>query len=589
MKIGMSESVPPSQVDLQAPPLGHVDALPVGTMLGEFELRGLLGVGGFGMVYQGYDHSLQRPVAIKEYMPSSLVGRVSGLQVSAKSTADAQPFQAGLSSFIEEARLLARFDHPSLVKVYRFWEANNTAYMAMPLYSGITLKQARKQMSGPPPEAWLRTVLWSVMEALKVLHGNNTLHRDVSPDNIFLQDVGPPVLLDLGAARHAVLDQGQKHTAVLKVNYAPIEQYADTKDFQEGPWTDLYAVGAVVHGCLCNEPPLPATLRVLRDRMPSFGRIARTAQAHFQVRYSTPFIDAIEHALIVEPSQRTQSVADFCEEMDLRAPDDLARFDWRYALGDVVTLDETVPLASGLGQQQTLLVAKTQPEVRAETAVSLKISRREEGSASDPVTSPRKRGRHSPTRQPMRLRWVRRGLWFGALALLVLGTAAVLRPSKGGGRVGSQSSDVVTSVPNVQVAPVVDTVPQDAPVAAIAASAPVMPVVAAPLPSVAVATVRKPDTSLARSPSVPRPATKSSSLPEKNDSTPPRSNQTEVAGTAVTEPKPAHPPQTICADSTFLTRTMCIYQECKKPEHTALPICIEDKKRWEKRDKTIDF
>lgn len=148
-------------------------------MLGEFELRGLLGVGGFGMVYQGYDHSLQRPVAIKEYMPSSLVGRVSGLQVSAKSTADAQPFQAGLSSFIEEARLLARFDHPSLVKVYRFWEANNTAYMAMPLYSGITLKQARKQMSGPPPEAWLRTVLWSVMEALKVLHGNNTLHRDV--------------------------------------------------------------------------------------------------------------------------------------------------------------------------------------------------------------------------------------------------------------------------------------------------------------------------------------------------------------------------------------------------------------------------
>jgi serine/threonine protein kinase len=151
-------------------PLGHMDALPPGTMLGEFELQGLLGVGGFGMVYRGYDHSLHRAVAIEEYMPSALVGRVQGMQVTARSTADAQPFQAGLNSFIAEARLLARFDHPSLVKVYRFWEANNTAYMAMPLYQDMILKQARSTKGGPPPEEWLRAVLWSVLEALKVLH-----------------------------------------------------------------------------------------------------------------------------------------------------------------------------------------------------------------------------------------------------------------------------------------------------------------------------------------------------------------------------------------------------------------------------------
>ena len=143
--------------------LGHMDALPPGTMLGEFELQALLGVGGFGMVYRGYDHSLHRPVAIKEYMPSSLVGRDAGGAVTARSTADAQPFQTGLQSFIAEARVLARFDHPSLVKVYRFWEANNTAYMAMPLYEGITLKEARRRMSGPPPEKWLRSVLWSCL------------------------------------------------------------------------------------------------------------------------------------------------------------------------------------------------------------------------------------------------------------------------------------------------------------------------------------------------------------------------------------------------------------------------------------------
>ena len=207
--------------------LGHVDALPAGTMLGEFEIQGLLGFGGFGMVYRGYDHSLQRAVAIKEYMPSALVARAFQLELSARSESDHQTFQSGLLSFIAEARLLARFDHPSLVKVYRFWEANNTAYMAMPLYQGITLKQARLQMSGPPPEDWLRVVLWSVLEALKVLHSSGALHRDVSPDNIFLQDTGPPVLLDLGAAREVVIESKKKHTAVLKVNYAPIEQYAN--------------------------------------------------------------------------------------------------------------------------------------------------------------------------------------------------------------------------------------------------------------------------------------------------------------------------------------------------------------------------
>jgi len=232
----------------------HIDALPQGTLLGEFEILGLLGVGGFGMVYGAYDHSLHRTVAIKEYMPSALASRVVGTALSVRSSVDQSTYAAGLTSFVAEARLLAQFDHPSLVKVYRFWEANNTAYMAMPLYQGMTLKQARSQMSCPPSEAWLRKVLWSLLGALRLLHDNNLLHRDVSPDNIFLQNVGPPVLLDLGSARRAVLDATKKHTAVLKVNYAPIEQYADAVDLSQGPWTDLYALAAVVHGCLCNEP-----------------------------------------------------------------------------------------------------------------------------------------------------------------------------------------------------------------------------------------------------------------------------------------------------------------------------------------------
>ena len=323
----------------QAPASGvsHLDALPPGTRLAEFEILALLGVGGFGMVYKAFDHSLHRAVAIKEYMPSALAGRAQGQSLWVRSSSDQTTFNAGLASFVGEARLLAQFDHPSLVKVFRFWEANNTAYMVMPLYSGMTFKQARAQMRTPPPEIWLRKVLWSVLGALRVLHDGNTLHRDISPDNIFLQDIGPPVLLDLGAARHAINDQDRKHTAVLKVNYAPIEQYADgDQDLRQGPWSDLYSLAAVVHGCLCNDTPLPSTLRSIRDRMVSFSRVARTVKRQFGVEYSEPFVAAIAQSLALKPQDRPQSIDAFLQIMGMTsAPEGIELFDFRTELGDI--------------------------------------------------------------------------------------------------------------------------------------------------------------------------------------------------------------------------------------------------------------
>lgn len=317
--------------------VSHVDALPPGTRLAEFEILALLGVGGFGMVYKAFDHSLHRAVAIKEYMPSALAGRAEGQSLWVRSSSDQQSFQAGLASFVGEARLLAQFDHPSLVKVFRFWEANNTAYMVMPLYSGMTFKQARAQMRTPPPEAWLRKLLWSVLGALRVLHDGNTLHRDISPDNIFLQDNGPPVLLDLGAARHAINDQDRKHTAVLKVNYAPIEQYSDgDEELRQGPWSDLYSLAAVMHGCLANDTPLPSTLRSIRDRMVSFSRIAKTVKRQFGVEYSAPFVAAIAQSLALRPEDRPQSIDAFLQTMEMTvAPDDVQHFDFRAELGDI--------------------------------------------------------------------------------------------------------------------------------------------------------------------------------------------------------------------------------------------------------------
>jgi serine/threonine protein kinase len=351
----MTETESPPSLSL----VSHIDALPPGSRLAEFEIVDLLGVGGFGMVYKAFDHSLQRLVAIKEYMPSALAGRSRGLTVSMKSTADALTFMAGLKSFVAEARLLAQFDHPSLVKVFRFWEANNTAYMVMPLYSGMTFKQARNHMRCPPPEAWLRKVLWSVLGALNVLHDGNTMHRDVSPDNIFLQDSGPPVLLDLGAARRAISDKSQKHTAILKVNYAPIEQYADADDMRQGPWTDLYSLAAVVHGCLCNEPPVPATFRVLKDRLPTFASVAETVSQQFGQQYSESFIAAITHALAIRPEQRQQNTDEFAHEMALETPPGMSRFDWRAELGELY-------LPSGVQAEEVRALLTTTPDAATE-------------------------------------------------------------------------------------------------------------------------------------------------------------------------------------------------------------------------------
>ena len=317
--------------------MSHVDALPPGSRLGEFEILSLLGVGGFGMVYRAFDHSLHRAVAIKEYMPSALAGRDIGQTLRVRASSDQAAYQAGLASFVGEARLLAQFDHPSLVKVFRFWQVNNTAYMVMPLYSGMTLKQARVHMRTPPSEAWLRKLLWSILGALRVLHDGKTLHRDISPDNIFLQDSGPPVLLDLGASRHAINDQDRKHTSVLKVNYAPIEQYADgDHDLRQGPWSDLYSLAAVVYGCVCNDTPLPATLRSIRDRMVSFSRVTKTVKRQFGVEYSPSFVAAISQSLALRPEDRLQDIDAFLQAMRMTSPPKgLESFDFRADLGDV--------------------------------------------------------------------------------------------------------------------------------------------------------------------------------------------------------------------------------------------------------------
>jgi serine/threonine protein kinase len=303
------------------PTISEHDALPTGTRLGEFEIQQVLGIGGFGIVYLAFDHALERQVAIKEYMPAALAGRSQGLEVVVRSASHADTFTLGLRSFINEARLLARFDHPSLVKVYRFWEAHGTAYMVMPFYRGQTLQQVRREMSGPPDEAWLRRLITPLLGALECLHKENVFHRDVAPDNILLLDdengpgMGLPVLLDLGAARRVIGGHTQALTAIVKPSFAPIEQYAETVQLRQGPWTDLYALAAVVHFCITGRPPMPATARTVHDELATLRQMSASLASGFNCQFSEPFVHAIDHALLVRPQDRPDSVAAWRAEL----------------------------------------------------------------------------------------------------------------------------------------------------------------------------------------------------------------------------------------------------------------------------------
>ncbi len=286
---------------------GGVNTLPKGTQIAEFEIAGLVGEGGFGIVYLAHDRSLGRPVALKEYMPSSLASRTATGEVGVKSERYRETFEAGLRSFVTEARILARFDHPSMVKVYRFWQERGTAYMVMPYYRGMTLKAALTERGAAPDEPWLRRMLHPILDALECLHDAQCLHRDIAPDNILLLDDDErPVLLDFGAARRVIGEVTQALTVILKPGYAPIEQYAEIPEMQQGPWTDVYALAAVAYYSISGKAPPPSVSRIVNDSLVRAVDIGRG-------RYSERFLQAIDAALAVRPADRTPSIAAFRE------------------------------------------------------------------------------------------------------------------------------------------------------------------------------------------------------------------------------------------------------------------------------------
>ena len=355
-----------------SPPEDGGDALPTGTRLAEFEIREVLGVGGFGIVYRAWDDALQRDVALKEYMPVSLAGRGSGQRVTLRTSTHDENFALGLQSFVNEARLLARFDQPALVKVFRFWEGNGTAYMAMPLYKGRTLRQLRKDRGAVGfDDAWMRALIEPLLGALETMHDAAVYHRDIAPDNILWCDNNRPVLLDFGAARLVLADRTQNVTAILKPQFAPIEQYAETQSMRQGPWTDLYALAGTCYFMLTGRAPLPATARVMGDELEPLARIAPPG-------CSPQLLQVLDWAMAVRPQDRPQSVAQFREALAGRIA----------APGATIGL-ETVPPGYEKTIQATMHMAKTQrtPPPSARPAAPARTRARDDDELETPERS----------------------------------------------------------------------------------------------------------------------------------------------------------------------------------------------------------
>ena len=241
--------------------------LPAGYLLNNrYTMGKVIGVGGFGIVYIAWDNNLDIRVAVKEFLPKEYVARSSN-HVSITpypGSADAD-FFLGVEKFLEEAKALARFqDHPGIVTVHESFRANNTAYMVMQYLDGMTLKEYLKLQPGEKIAFSVAVkALIPIMDALREVHSAGFVHRDISPDNIFLTSQKQVKLLDFGSARYAIGEHSKSLTSVLKHGYAPVEQYSVKG--RQGPWSDVYAVCATIYRCVTGFAPLDAMERIQGD------------------------------------------------------------------------------------------------------------------------------------------------------------------------------------------------------------------------------------------------------------------------------------------------------------------------------------
>jgi TPR repeat protein len=302
----------------------HLNALKTGQKLHWYEIRDILGQGGFGITYLAQDLNLGHEVAIKEYLPVDLSIRTKSGTVSPVSEEHHEKYYWGLGRFLDEARTLGQFKHPNIVQVRNVFEANNTAYMVMEYELGETFQDIlnrRKTVS----EEDLKTIIFPIVDGMKVVHAAGFIHRDIKPANIFLRVDGDPVLLDFGSARTSLEQGNESLTSIFSRGYAPIEQY-NTTDESQGAWTDIYALGATMYRAVSGVPPTDAVDRsaaIAQIESDTYVSISEIATED----YSKDFLNAIDHALQFRQQDRPQSMSEWITTFDRRNTSEREDFD----------------------------------------------------------------------------------------------------------------------------------------------------------------------------------------------------------------------------------------------------------------------
>jgi hypothetical protein len=350
-----------------------------------------LGQGGFGITYLASDTNLDRRVAIKEYLPSEIARRRSDAAAHPRTESQSERYAWGLDRFLAEARTLARFDHPNIVRVHSVFEANNTAYMVMRFEEGESLAVLLARV-GVQTERQLLQWLLPILDGLELVHKAGYIHRDIKPDNIYVRADGSPVLLDFGSARQA-FGSSKTMTILVAPGYAPLEQYYGDAATQ-GAWTDIYGLAATCYRAISGRVPLDAIARA-KGVLGSAREVLTPALELGRGRYSSALLAAIDQALRMSEGDRPQTVAD-----------------WRRALvapaAAAAVQEPVVPAAPGAAAQIGALPTAATPVATAPQTTP-----------AAPVMAAG--ATHAAPASPWRARW----LWAGPLGAGALAGIAV--------------------------------------------------------------------------------------------------------------------------------------------------------------------